>query len=233
MACTKGDASFDISVPNRNIVLADVMDTLVRDPFYTDVPAYFGMTLHELYAAKHPDTWMAFECGAIDEEGLERAFFLDGRAWDVAGLKSVLKESYRWVEGAEELLSALADANVEVHALSNYPIWYSLIREALGPKGTRLLKWSFMSCDLGVRKPCPAIYEQAAASVLHVGEDQPMPQGELRELYRTRLVFVDDRAVNCEAAEALGIPSIHFTGNTHDLASRLHALGVPGLRALV
>jgi len=217
----------------RKIVLADVMDTLVRDPFFTDVPAYFNMTLGELYEAKHPDTWAAFERGEISEEDLERAFFLDGRSWDVEGLKAVMKKGYRWVEGAEDLLAALAEANVEVHALSNYPVWHTLIRDALGPSATRLIRWSFMSCDLGVRKPSREIYERAATSVLQLDQGRPVHGEELEAECRARLVFVDDRAVNCEAAEALGIPSVHFTGSSSDLARRLHALGVPGLDALV
>merc|ERR1719174_3475258 len=30
------------------------MDTLVRDPFFEDVPALFGLSLEELFAQKHP-----------------------------------------------------------------------------------------------------------------------------------------------------------------------------------
>ena len=51
----------------RPILLFDVMDTLVREPFFTDVPAFFGMTLDELFAEKHPTSWIDFEHGRIDE----------------------------------------------------------------------------------------------------------------------------------------------------------------------
>ena len=40
------------------ILLLDVMGTLVYEPFHTELPAFFGMTLEELYAAKHPTAWI-------------------------------------------------------------------------------------------------------------------------------------------------------------------------------
>lgn len=49
------------------ILLFDIMDTLVRDPFYQDVPAFFGMSLKELIDCKHPTAWIEFEKGLIDE----------------------------------------------------------------------------------------------------------------------------------------------------------------------
>eukprot|EP00268_Persea_americana_P025646 TRINITY_DN24982_c0_g1_i3.p1 TRINITY_DN24982_c0_g1~~TRINITY_DN24982_c0_g1_i3.p1 ORF type:complete len:104 (+),score=28.59 TRINITY_DN24982_c0_g1_i3:34-312(+) len=49
------------------ILLFDVMDTLVRDPFYQDVPAFFGMPMKELLETKHPTAWIEFEKGLINE----------------------------------------------------------------------------------------------------------------------------------------------------------------------
>lgn len=52
---------------NLPILLFDIMDTIVRDPFYEDVPAFFGMSLKELIDCKHPTAWVEFEKGFIDE----------------------------------------------------------------------------------------------------------------------------------------------------------------------
>jgi len=49
------------------VLLFDIMDTLVRDPFYQDVPAFFGMPFKELIDVKHPTAWIEFEKGLIDE----------------------------------------------------------------------------------------------------------------------------------------------------------------------
>ncbi|MDA1267103.1 MAG: hypothetical protein O2816_18645, partial [Planctomycetota bacterium] len=49
------------------ILLLDVMSTLVVDPFYQEIPAFFGLSLDELLAQKDPRAWVDFEQDAIDE----------------------------------------------------------------------------------------------------------------------------------------------------------------------
>jgi hypothetical protein len=49
------------------ILLFDIMDTIVRDPFYKDIPEFFGMSFNELIDCKHPTSWIEFEKGLIDE----------------------------------------------------------------------------------------------------------------------------------------------------------------------
>ncbi|PSR71907.1 hypothetical protein CEY00_Acc33747, partial [Actinidia chinensis var. chinensis] len=56
------------------VLLFDVMDTIVRDPFYEDVPAFFSMSLKELIECKHPTAWIEFERGLIDEMEFARNF---------------------------------------------------------------------------------------------------------------------------------------------------------------
>ena len=71
-------------------VLPSLQDTIVTDPFYEHMPSHFGMTLNELFAAKHPTTWLEFERGDIGEqEALER-FWADGREVDGAALRRML-----------------------------------------------------------------------------------------------------------------------------------------------
>ena len=59
-----------------------MQDTICRDPFYKVMPAYFGMTLKELIAVKHPTAWLQFEKGETNQEDLFRDFFKDGRSFD-------------------------------------------------------------------------------------------------------------------------------------------------------
>ncbi|PNX96404.1 phosphoglycolate phosphatase [Trifolium pratense] len=59
------------------------MDTIVRDPFYKDIPAFFQMAFNELIECKHPTAWIEFEKGLIDEVELARIFFKDGRDFDL------------------------------------------------------------------------------------------------------------------------------------------------------
>lgn len=175
------------------ILLLDVMGTLVHDPFFVEIPRFFGMTLAELIEVKHPSAWVEFEHGEIDEATLMRCFFADGRAFDGEGLKRAMADAYRLLPGIEPLLRELRTAGVPMHALSNYPGWYALIEARLGL--SRYLEWSFVSCHTGLRKPAPAAYRHACAQL------GVPPQACL---------FVDDREDNCAAARAEGMHAVRF-----------------------
>src|SRR5262245_26964066 len=108
----------------RPILLFDVMDTLVHEPFYREMPAFFGMTLAELKEAKHPAAWIEFELGRTSEAEFLGSFFRDGRDFDRAGFVRTVRESYRWLPGMQELLADLRARGFAIHALSNYPEWY-------------------------------------------------------------------------------------------------------------
>ncbi|HTV24953.1 MAG TPA: hypothetical protein VMG12_39945, partial [Polyangiaceae bacterium] len=141
-------------------ILWDVMDTLVVDPFRHVMPAFFGMTLAEMLAQKHPNNWGRFEKSELTEAEFLPAFFADGRSFDQEGFKARVRESYVWIDGIEPLLAELAARGVEMHALSNYPEWYAWIEARL--QLSRYLKWTFVSCHTRLRKPDPAAYEGAA-----------------------------------------------------------------------
>ena len=174
----------------RPVLLLDVMETLVHEPAFVELPAFFGLTPRELFGELHPTSWVEFECGTIDEATLLQRFFRDGRAFDHGGLKACMQAGYRWLEGMESLLGELVEAGCEMHALSNYPPWYRLIEQRLAL--SRFLRWSFVSCDTGVRKPDRGAYVGAAESL------GVSPQ---------ECLFIDDRRRNCEAAGRIGAPS--------------------------
>lgn len=175
------------------VLLLDVMDTLVRDPF-RDLPEHFGLPFDELLALKDPDAWPAFERGELDEGEYARRFFRDGRPVDGAGLRAFMAARYRWIEGVEDLLARLHARGVEMHALSNYPCWYEAVEAAVGL--SRYVAWTFVSCRTGVRKPDAEAYLGAARAL-------DRAPGEC--------LFVDDRAKNVSAAEAVGMAAVRFT----------------------
>jgi FMN hydrolase / 5-amino-6-(5-phospho-D-ribitylamino)uracil phosphatase len=189
------------------VLLLDVMDTLVRDPFYLEMPAFFGLTLDELLAQKDPRAWVDFETGAIDEETFYGRFFTDRRPIDGPGLKALARGGYRLLDGIEDLLDQLKGQGVPMHALSNYPSWYHEIESATGL--SKWLDWSFVSCNLGLRKPDPHIYREVLRRL-----EQPA----------SACVFVDDRRRNVVAAEAEGMTGILFK-DAADLGARLLNLG--------
>lgn len=198
---------------NGVLILWDIMDTLVRDPFFTHVASFLGVSFDELLAKKHPTAWGEFELGKLDELELYRRFFRDGTPIDGPGLKRCMREAYEYIDGIEPLLAELEAHGVPMHALSNYPEWYRLIDERLAL--SRFVELSFVSCNTGVRKPSPEAF-----------------LGACRALGRSpsECLFVDDREVNCRAAEAVGMPSLRFSGDVTELRSELTRRGLLPLR---
>lgn len=192
-------------------ILWDVMDTLVVDPFRDVMPAFFGLTLAQLLEQKHPTAWGRFERSELTEAEFLAAFFEDGRAYDSAGFKARVRDSYRWVEGIEPLLAGLAARGVPMHTLSNYPEWYTWIEERLGV--SRYVRWSFVSCHTRLRKPEPAAYELAAREL---------------GLAPGQLLFIDDRRSNCDGARAAGMAALHFDGDVAELEAGLRQAGLLG-----
>lgn len=175
------------------MLLLDVMGTLVHDPFFVEVPRFFGVDLRTLIATKHPTAWVDFELGAIDEEQLAQRFFADGRLLDVTGLKRAMLDAYAFLPGIEPLLHRLQQRGVSMHVLSNYPCWYRLIEDKLGL--SRYVPWTFVSCHTGARKPDARAYLGAC---------------EQLGVAPSACVFVDDRPQNCAGARAIGMDAIVF-----------------------
>ncbi|KAG2424013.1 hypothetical protein HXX76_014838 [Chlamydomonas incerta] len=195
----------------RPVLLFDIMDTVVYDPFFKEMPVFFNMSFKELLAAKHPTAWVEFECGEISEEQLLAKFFADGRTVDGEALKQMMVSTYRYLDGMPALLQRLGDAGYPLHACSNYPAWWRLIEDKLAP--SRYLAWSFVSCEgpmMGFRKPSPEAFEACLRTL-------DVPASEV--------VFVDDRKVNVDAAVAVGLDGILFEG-AEALEEALRARGL-------
>ena len=64
-------AATDTDSTPRRIILFDVMDTLVIDPFFTGVHTVLGCdSMQELFKAKRPETYEMYETGEISEDQL-------------------------------------------------------------------------------------------------------------------------------------------------------------------
>ncbi|MCX4242108.1 HAD-IA family hydrolase [Paraliomyxa miuraensis] len=192
------------------VLLLDVMDTLVHDPFFAEIPRFFGTSLRQLLPQLRAGAWVEFELDALDEATFLSRFFADGRAFDGPGLLATVRAGYRLLPGIEPLLAELRGRGVPMHALSNYPRWYRYIEEEL--RLSRYLQWSFVSCNTGVRKPDPQAYLGAAAAL---------------GVEPSACTFVDDRQSNCAAACSVGMDAVCFS----DAASLRSALVERGVLA--
>ncbi len=187
--------------PMRPVLLFDIMDTLVYNPFNREIPEYFGLSRRELLGQKHPTAWIRFELGEISEKEYLRIYFADGRDFDHASFLYAVRQAYRWMDGAEPMLQLLNNQGYEIHALSNYPVWYRTIEARL--RLSRYLNWTFVSCHTGVHKPDATAYSGAARHLNRAMEN---------------CLFVDDSITNCQAAQAIGMPAIRFSNSESFLA---------------
>lgn len=179
----------------RPVILWDVMGTLVHDPFYDEMPEFFGVSFNELLRQLKPGPWVEFELGKRTQSEFLVDFFADGRDFDHAGFVECVREAYRWLPGMKELLAELQAKGHGMHTLSNYPEWYQMIEQRL--EVSRFVDWTFVSCLISMRKPDPDIY----AHVIRELDVEP-----------SHCVFVDDRESNCQAARDAGIHAIRFRG---------------------
>jgi putative hydrolase of the HAD superfamily len=140
-----------------------------------------------------------------------------GAAWDRARRDALIRAdiaSWTHMDGRMVgWLEALADAGVTVGLLSNAPVE---IRDAIlgGQAWVDRLAHATFSCDVDALKPSPEIY-------LHCLEGLGVAPGDA--------LFIDDRAVNVEGAERVGLRAVRFV-DPGDLAADL--AGIDGLPQL-
>jgi FMN hydrolase / 5-amino-6-(5-phospho-D-ribitylamino)uracil phosphatase len=173
------------------VVMCDVLDTLVADPFTRGMAEHLGFDdFKEFLDAKTPDIWPDFELGRVSEDQLSRHFFKDkSRRLDVPAMKRFLLKAYAFNPGVEDMLRFLRESGVELHAFSNYPIWFTLIEQSLKLEREHGVRWTFVSACEGLRKPSLTAFERAAANANVSVSD---------------CLLIDDRQVNCDAARAAG-----------------------------
>jgi len=177
------------------VFVFDLMDTVVRDPFYEEIPRYLGMPFPELLAHKHPSSWLDFERGFIDETIFLQNFYRDGRSLaDPAGLKAAFMDYYAFLPGMEALLGDLKRSGQSLWVLSNYCPWFEDIRRKLALD--RFFDGYVISYQSGFRKPEPEAFRALMAQ--YGGED-----GDF--------ILIDDRAINIQGAEQVGWQGILFT----------------------
>ena len=195
--------------PSRPVLLLDVMSTLVTEPFIDAIPRFFDMSFDDFVAARDPQPWIDFEHGRITEAEYAARYFKDGRTLDLEGFRTMLFESYEWMDGVEPLLEELKAAEYPMYALSNYSSWYEIIENKLGL--SRFMSWDFVSCRMGHRKPAPEAY---LIPLQKIGGDP------------SEFVFVDDRQSNIDGATGVGMKGILRTPDIGDLRRDLGALGI-------
>lgn len=183
-------SSYQVRMKTGGLVLVcDVLDTLVADPFSRGMSSHFGFkTMQDFLAAKQPGTWEKFELGTISESELSTLFFRDRRVADIDAMKRFMSEKYTLLPGVADMLRAFANAGVPVHLCSNYGPWAALIEDAVSLESLGAT-WTFVSALQGARKPDVRAYHTTA---------------ELAGVSPADCVLLDDRQRNCDGAVDAG-----------------------------
>lgn len=173
------------------IIVFDLMDTLLTDPYLDAHEKATGMAFAEFERFRPPGLYHAMERGEVPEtaywEGLRKA----GVDCDTALFHQVRRDGYRWLDGMEDLAAECAAARRTVIG-SNYPDWIVEVgRDFLLGLDIEI----FASYQFGVRKPSEAFFERLCDRV-------GATPGEL--------VLVDDKAENTATVARLGGVGITF-----------------------
>ncbi len=170
----------------------------------------FGLDAEEL-EARHESVVDAFETGRISlDEYLDRTVFHRPRTFERDDFRRFMEAQSRPREDALALLPELARVpGLLLATINNESLELNRFRiDTFGLRGP--FTAFFSSCYLGVRKPDPAIFRIAC----RVLQQEP-----------SDCLFVDDRAVNVEAAQQVGVRAMQYR-SAAVLRADLHSRGV-------
>ncbi|MEU8927111.1 HAD-IA family hydrolase [Kitasatospora sp. NPDC048545] len=174
------------------LIVFDLMDTLLTDPYRQAHEAASGLGFAEFDSLRPPGAYHRLERGEISEGEYWRSIRESGIAFDVDVFHTVRRQGYRWLPGMRELVADCAAVYRTVVG-SNYPDWITEIgRDFLTGLGVDV----YASYRFGVRKP-------SADFFLMLCEQSGVTPEEL--------VLVDDKPGNTAAVLALGGRGITFT----------------------
>jgi putative hydrolase of the HAD superfamily len=164
------------------------------------------------FEARHPDPYRAWERGAIPAEAyLDATVFYQPRSFTHEEFfAAICAQSKLLPDGAIGILKELAASdkymlgalNNEARETNEYRFTHFGLRNYLSV--------ALSSCYLGLRKPDPAIYRRALDILGRPPE---------------RILFIDDREENANAAAASGMKAIRFEG-AESLRHGLEGFGV-------
>lgn len=187
-----------------HVVLFDMMDTLIEDPFYLAVRHLMDEDARARWtAARNPAAFLRFEAGLCTESEYFRSFFRDGRTPEglpsPARLKKRMMRDVHWLPGVVEVLRRLGavretKADVRLGLASNYSYWYrDIFRSRRDLPG--FFDLFFFSCEVGHRKPSMPFFTIVDQS--------------LRAAGASSVLFFDDREENLRIPRELGWSAVH------------------------
>ncbi len=182
---------------SRHLLLFDLMDTVLVDPFFPAIRSFLDEDgIREWASLRRPGIFEAFEKGEISEREYLRKFYGDEPLPDhmppVARLKKRMFGQVDFRPGMDELLQEFSHRDDLILGIaSNYSAWY---HDVLGkrPELNRWFDYFFFSCEMGVRKPDARYFEIIEESLA------------TRTFQPENVWFFDDRPANLKPARQKG-----------------------------
>jgi putative hydrolase of the HAD superfamily len=198
-----------------DVVLFDVGGVLLTNGWDHVERAAMFQQFHldkSAFEARHPEPYDALERDTISmHDYLQATVFYEPRPFTEDEFIGAMKEQSRPIpDNALGILGQLSASDKHLVGLLNNEsrLLHEYRMEKYGIR--QYLDVQFSSCYLGLRKPEPAIYRRAL-DILGVPAE--------------RVIFIDDRKGNADAAAATGIHAIQFIGE-EQLRRDLKQIGI-------
>jgi len=187
-----------------SILLLDLMDTLIVDPFFIFVKN-LPNGIKEFKSLVNINAYLDFELGLLSpDEYLEKFFYSAAdeikASFSAKDFKSAILKTPIYKPGVKDFLEKYSN-KIDMFLASNYSIWVDIHIKNLDLH--KHLKGKFVSCNLGCRKPDAEYF----SCILD----------NLKKIYKpneiNKIIFIDDRKKNILSAQSANINSINANGN--------------------
>lgn len=192
------------------IILFDLMDTFLIDPFYRVLyELKFDETMQKDFTHwRNHSSFEEFERGEIAETEFFQRFYRNGMPEHLVKVlpdpKKLKKRMFRFIKFNTGLLEIVKDlstnANLQLGIASNYSEWYCEVLR-IRKEIELFFDFLFFSSEMGTRKPSAEYFEIINRSLLR----------SVSGLKSENIMFIDDRKKNVEQARKQGWYVCHFT----------------------
>jgi len=191
----------------QQVIVFDVMGTLLRDPYREAYEFATGLTFEAFESVRPEGAYHALERSEIDESAYWEALRDAGIPVDVGRFHRIRRAGYEWLPGMQELLEETA-ARHRVIIASNYPAgWIAEVHTRF----FRSIQAEVCgSWELHVRKPSLEFYDRMVGWF---------------GLEPATTVLIDDSEPNIEGAVGAGWQGVRY----RDAARTREALGALGI----
>ncbi len=180
------------------ILIFDLMDTLIADPFYENFFNCLTSEQKKLWLKyKNHEQYILFEEGKILENEYFKHYYKENNIKLISGqkMKKLMFQKIEYLPEVRELLIQIRKLEKTYMVLaSNYSIWYNEVFKKLKDL-EGYFDFLFFSCEVGYRKPDEKFFQVIQNSVIDFVKEKDQSDD---------VIFFDDKKENCLVGEKFG-----------------------------